>query len=98
VKADPTSANNLDTLGSMQMNRADFKGAAVSLQKAHDLDPDNPDVSYHLALALEANGNRTQSQALLQQLVKRGGFSDLDAARNLLASQLKMAAQTGAGR
>jgi Flp pilus assembly protein TadD len=97
VKADP-SANNLDTLGSMQMNRSDFKGAVVSLQKAHDLAPDSPDFSYHLALALQASGDVVQSQALLQALVKRGGFSELDAAKNLLASQFKMAAQTGAGQ
>ena len=94
VKADPSSANNLDTLGSMQMNRSDFKGAAVSLRRAHDLTPDNPEFAYHLALALQASGEFVQSQALLQDLVRRGGFSELDAAKNLLASQLKMAGQT----
>ena len=94
VKADPSSANNLDTLGSMQMGRSDFKGAALSLQKAHKLAPDHPGISYHLALALEGSGQREQSQALLQELVKRGGFSDLDAAKNLLASKLRLASRT----
>lgn len=98
VKAYPASANFLDTLGSMQMNRSDFKGAVASLRKAHDLDPDSPEFAYHLALALQASGEVTQSQGLLQKLVKRGGFSELDGAKNLLASQLKMADQVQAGR
>ena len=94
VKANPSSANNLDTLGTMQMTRGDFKNAAVSLQKAHDMQPDNPEFAYHLALALEATGQGEQSQVLLQALVKRGGFGDLNAAKNLLASKLKMVGQT----
>jgi len=68
------------------------------LRKAHDLAPDNPTISYHLAVALEGVGQGAQSQALLQALVKRGGFNDLDAAKNLLASKLKMAGQTQLGR
>jgi Flp pilus assembly protein TadD len=98
VKAYPLSANFLDTLGSMQMTRSDFSGAVASLRKAHDLDPDNPEFAYHLALALQASGEAGQSQALLQALVRRGGFSELDGAKNLLASQLKMAGETQVGR
>jgi len=94
VKIDPSSANNLDTLGSMQMGRSDFKGAVASLQKAHGLAPDDAGISYHFALALEGSGQSAQAQTLLQALVKRGGFSDLDAAKNLLASKLKLASQT----
>jgi Flp pilus assembly protein TadD len=98
VKADPGSANNLDTLGTMQMTRSDFKAAITSLQKAHELLPDNPEISYHLAVALEAAGQSGEAQAILQALVKRGGFSDLDAAKSLLASKLKMVKQTQGGR
>ena len=81
----------------MQLNQSDFKSAAVSLTKAHDLQPDNAEFAYHLALALQANGEVAQSQALLKELVRRGGFSELDAAKNLLASQLKIAGQIAAG-
>jgi tetratricopeptide (TPR) repeat protein len=84
VKINPNSADFLDTLGSMQMNRADNRAAAVTLQKAHDQQPDNAEIAYHLALALEASGALAKSQVILQELVKRGGFSDWDAARNLL--------------
>ncbi len=97
VKTDPGSADFLDTLGSMELNRSDRKGAVASLQKAHDLKPDDPEISYHLALAFEAGRETAKSQAILQGLVKRGGFGDLDAARNLLASKLKMMGQTQAG-
>lgn len=98
VKANPALANYLDTLGTMQLNRSDFQGALVSLQRAHDLAPDNADFAYHLALALEATGQTAQSQALLQALVRRGGFGELEAAKNLLASKLKMAQETQAKR
>lgn len=94
VKANPALANYLDTLGTMQLNRSDFQGALVSLQRAHELAPDSADFAYHLALALEATGQTAQSQALLQVLVRRGGFGELEAAKNLLASKLKIAQET----
>jgi tetratricopeptide (TPR) repeat protein len=98
VKADPGSPDFLDTLGSMQLNRSDRKGAVETLQKAHAFRPDDPEIAYHLALALEASGEGGKSQALLQNLVKRGGgFGDLDAAKNLLASKLRMVGQTQSG-
>ena len=68
------------------------------MSKANELTLENPEFAYHLALALQASGDLAKSQALLQDLVKRGGFSELDAAKNLLASQLKMAGQTQLGR
>jgi tetratricopeptide (TPR) repeat protein len=98
VQADPRSANNLDTLGCMQMNRSDARGAVESLQRAHDMAPDNAEIFYHLALAHEASGNGAESQAILQTLVKRGGFNSLEAAKTLLASKLKLAEQTQVGR
>jgi Flp pilus assembly protein TadD len=79
------------------MNRSDVKNAVLSLQKAHDLQPDNPEFFYHLAVALEAGGESEKSQAILQSLVKRGGFGDLNAAKNLLASKLKIMGATRSG-
>jgi len=98
VKIAPGFANYLDTLGSMQMNTGDYKAAVVSLQKANALAPDNAEFAYHLALALEAAGEGSQSQVLLQRLVKRGGFGELEAAKTLLASKLKMVQETQRGR
>lgn len=98
VKADPSSANYLDTLGTMQMSQRDNRGAVLSLRKAHDLQPDNPSIAYHLALALEANGDGQAARTLLEAVVKRGGFGDLEAAKTLLASKLKAAGQAPAVR
>jgi len=98
VKVAPGFANYLDTLGSMQMNTGDYKAAVVSLQKANAVAPDNAEFAYHLALALEAAGEGSQSQVLLQRLVKRGGFGELEAAKTLLASKLKMVQETQRGR
>jgi len=98
VKADPQSPDYLDTLGTMQMNRSDAKGAVASLRKAHDMRPDDAEITYHLALALEVGGQGAQSQAILQGLVKRGGFRDIDAAKELLARKLKMADQVKSQR
>jgi Flp pilus assembly protein TadD len=98
AKINPSSANFQDTLGTMQMNRGAFKDAVVSMRRAHELVPDDPEFAYRLALALQASGDLAQSQALLRDLVKRGGFNELEAAKNLLANQLKMAGQTQAGR
>jgi Flp pilus assembly protein TadD len=82
----------------MQMNRGNFKDAVVSMRKAHELAPDNPEFAYRLGLALQASGDLAQSQVLLRDLVRRGGFNELEAAKNLLANQLKMAGQTQFGR
>ena len=51
-----------------------------------------------MALALEAGGQGTQSQAILQELVKRGDFGDMEAAKELLARKLKMAGSLQSGR
>lgn len=85
AKLDPTSANFLDTLGSMQMGRSDFRGALFSLQKAHSLAPDNAEFSYHLALALEASGQVSQARTILKQLAERRDFRDWAAVKDLLA-------------
>jgi len=86
VKQEPTSPDYLDTLGCMQMNRSDFKGALDSLNRAHRLRLGDPEISYHLVLALDANGARVQAKPLLAAAVAQGGFADLETAKKLLAS------------
>jgi Flp pilus assembly protein TadD len=86
VKQQPTSPDFLDTLGCMQMRTSDFKAALDSLNQAHRLRMGDPEISYHLVLALDANGARTQAKPLLAAAVAQGGFADLEPARKLLAS------------
>ena len=84
VNQSPTSPDYLDTLGSMQLNTSDFKGALVSLQRAHELRATDPEISYHLALAFVANGQRASALPLLDAAIEHGGFTDLNAAKNML--------------
>jgi len=86
VKQVPTSPDYLDTLGCMQLTQSDKKGALASFQAAHRLRPEDPGISYHLALALEANGARSEAKSVLALAVSQGGFSDIENARRLLAS------------
>lgn len=86
VKQVPTSPDFLDTLGCMQLNQSDRKGALSSLQQAHRLKPMDAEISYHLALALDANGSRAAAKAVLSLAVAQAGFSDIENARRLLTS------------
>ena len=86
VAQSPASPDYLDTLGSMQLNRSDFKSALVSLQRAHQLRMSDPEIAYHLALAFVANRQRVPAVPLLEAAIARGGFNDLNAAQTLLAS------------
>jgi Tfp pilus assembly protein PilF len=86
VKQSPASPDFLDTLGCMQIRQSDPKGALSSLRQAHGFRPGDPEISYHLALAVDANGMRAPARALLAGAVAQGNFTDLDNARRLLAS------------
>ena len=91
-------ARDLNQDGIDLYRQGQYALARESFQAALNLRPDDPEISYHLALAFEASGARAQSQTILQTLVKRGGsFGDLDAAKDLLASKLKMVGQTQSG-
>jgi hypothetical protein len=70
----------------MQLRQKDAKGALSTLQQAHSLRSQDPGISYHLALALWANGAHASAKSLLSAAVAQGGFSDLANARRLLAT------------
>lgn len=84
VKQSPLSPDFLDTLGCMQLKQSDTKGALQSLQLAHRLKPEDPEIAYHLVLALDANGSRGAAKSLLIKIVAQGGFADLASAKRLL--------------
>jgi len=89
VKQDPSSAHYLDTLGWLQLKQSDNKDALASLQQAHQRAPSDPEISYHLALALAATGARSVAIPILQAAVTRGGFSEVGSAKTLLARWLR---------
>jgi Tfp pilus assembly protein PilF len=86
VQRAPTSPDYWDTLGCMQLRQGDPKGALASLQRAHRLRDGDPEITFHLAMALDANGARGAAKALLASLATRDDFADHDSARRLLAA------------
>jgi tetratricopeptide (TPR) repeat protein len=69
VKIAPGSPAVLDTLGWAKWLTND-KGAALKLlERAHAGDSSNPDIAYHLVVALDGNGRREEAKKLLSALL-----------------------------
>ena len=85
LKLAPDEPDFLDAVGQLRLNQGDGAGALTALNRAHQLKPDDPQVSYHFAMALGVNGRRAEAKAMLQGAVEQGGFAELDDAKALLA-------------
>jgi thioredoxin-like negative regulator of GroEL len=56
------------------------------LQRAHDLDSQNPEIGYHLAVALDANGKRVEAKTLLMSVLQANPkFDGVEDAKQLVA-------------
>jgi Flp pilus assembly protein TadD len=85
ARISPRSGEILDTLAWMKWQQNDRKDVLPLLQRAHDLSP-NPDITYHLAVALEGAGQRDEAKKTLTTLIASGAhFSELDQAKKLAA-------------
>jgi len=77
----PDSANVADTLGWLKLQQKDAAGGLALLDRAHALDPRNGQITYHLAVALDANAKRDAARGLLKSLLAGGAsFRDRPAA------------------
>lgn len=77
AKQAPQSAPVLDTLGWVKWHAKDTSGALPVLQKAHAVDPKNPEIAYHLAVVLDAIGRRAEAkQTLAAGLANNQDFSE----------------------
>jgi putative PEP-CTERM system TPR-repeat lipoprotein len=86
-KQSPNSPDVLDTIGMIKLGQKDAKGALDFLNRAHALRPKDGEISYHVVLALDANGKRESAKGLLTALINSGvKFADLANASQLLAS------------
>ncbi|HKU53841.1 MAG TPA: XrtA/PEP-CTERM system TPR-repeat protein PrsT [Rhizomicrobium sp.] len=84
AKIAPNSADVADTLGWLSLRQKDTRTGLRLLQRAHALRPDDGEITYHLAVALDAGGDRNGAQKLLNALLGTGiKFEDLAAARKL---------------
>ncbi|KJR99524.1 MAG: hypothetical protein VR65_16250 [Desulfobulbaceae bacterium BRH_c16a] len=81
----PKHPNIADTLGWVHYKRESY-GLAIS-QFRHALEnlPDDPTITFHLALAQYANGEKTEATALLKEVVAgENQFSEKDEAQAIL--------------
>ena len=86
-KLSPNSPDVLDTIGMIKLGQKDAKGALDFLNRAHALRPKDGEITYHVVLALDANGRRDSAKGLLVALMNSGvKFADLANATQLLAS------------
>ena len=91
AKIAPRSPQIVDTLGWMKLQRQDRQGALPLLQRAHDLDSQNPEIGYHLAVALDANGKRAEAKTLLVSLLQNNPkFEGVEDAKQLSGALVKL--------
>ena len=84
VQLTPNSADVNDSLGWLKVQQKDAAGGLSYLKRAHDLRPKDASITYHLAVALDANSKRNEARALLKTLLASGGeFPDKQAALKL---------------
>ena len=84
AKIAPNSADVADTFGWLSLRQKDTRAGLQLLQHAHALRPDDGEITYHLAVALDAGGDRNGARKLLNALLGTGvKFEDLAAARKL---------------
>ena len=89
VAAAPRSPNIDDTLGWILLAQGETDRALTYLTVASISAPTNPDIQYHLAVALNRTGRTADAQATLETLLGSGAaFSDKAEAERLL-QQLK---------
>jgi len=87
LKLSPDAPDVIDTLGWIRLQQKDAKRALELLNRAHALRKTDGEITYHLVLAIDANGNRNSAKGLLRALLDSGvKFDDLDKARQLAST------------
>ena len=83
--AAPAAAQIDDTLGWILLAQGEADRAMTYLTAANSAAPRNPDIQYHLAVALQRVGRPADAQAMLETLLGSGvSFTDKDEAEKLL--------------
>ncbi|OMH25692.1 XrtA/PEP-CTERM system TPR-repeat protein PrsT [Motiliproteus sp. MSK22-1] len=82
---DPDRASILDTLGWVLVKKGDSEAGLRLLRNAFARASTNPEIRYHIAVALKQLGRYEEARLELEAAVKEGvGFSELENARFLL--------------
>jgi predicted Zn-dependent protease len=83
--AAPAAAQIRDTLGWILLAQGEADKAMTYLTAANSAAPRNPDIQYHLAVALQRVGRTADAQAMLETLLGSGvSFTDKSEAEKLL--------------
>ena len=83
--ASPATAQIDDTLGWILLAQGETDKAMNYLSAANSAAPRNPDIQYHLAVALHRVGRRADAQSMLESLLESGvSFADKVEAEKLL--------------
>ena len=81
----PNMAEVGDTYGWLLLRKGDANAALPVLQRAHAIGPGNDEISYHLALALNASGKKADAKSLLKATLAKGtNFNGVADAKKLL--------------
>jgi predicted Zn-dependent protease len=85
LAAAPAAAQTRDTMGWILLAQGDADKAVTHLTAANSAAPSNPDIQYHLAVALQRVGRPADAQAMLETLLGSGvSFTDKADAEKLL--------------
>jgi predicted Zn-dependent protease len=84
VQLAPNSPDVNDSLGWLKVQQKDAPGGLSYLRRAHDLNPQDPSITYHLIVALDSSAKRNDARPLLKSLLASGmAFPDKQAALKL---------------
>ncbi|HMH64788.1 MAG TPA: tetratricopeptide repeat protein, partial [Rhizomicrobium sp.] len=84
LKLSPTSSDVIDTLGWLKIQQKDAAGGLALLNQAHEMQPKDGEITYHLVVALDANSKRDAARGLLKALLASNvTFKDRPAAVRL---------------
>ena len=72
VQLAPDSPAVNDSVGWLKVQQKDAAGGLSYLQRAHNLNSQNPSITYHLIVALDATAKRNDARALLKNLLASG--------------------------
>ena len=87
VQNNPGNGLVLDTLGWAQFHQGLVEQGLATLRKARDLEPDHPEIHYHLGVVLAQTGQKAQAVDELRTALKLATeFPGADKAAELLAS------------
>jgi len=84
----PDAAAVIDTYGWIMLHHGDKAKALELIRKAISSSPANPDIRYHLAKALDVNGDKAQAKKEVNRLLRDYSGFEEEMAAKILATEL----------